>query len=124
MVGSGAQLSSYESCKRLVKKYFGFEDGAPLHLASALGAGLVVTTAMNPFDVVSTRLYTQQVGENAHYRTGWRGPLDCISKIAKTEGALGFYKGWSAHYMRLGPHTVFTFMFLEQAKKFATELGY
>ena len=51
-------------------------------------------------------------------------PIDCIGKIAKAEGFMGFYKGWSAHYMRLGPHTVFTFMFLEQAKKFATELGY
>jgi len=124
MVGSAAQLSSYESCKRLIKKHGGFEDGAALHLASALGSGLVVTTAMNPFDVVSTRLYTQQVGENANYRSGWRGPVDCITKIAKVEGLMGFYKGWSAHYMRLGPHTVFTFMFLEQAKKFATEIGY
>lgn len=58
---------------RLVKKHGGFEDGAALHLASALCAGLVVTTAMNPFDVVSTRLYSQQVGENAKYQSGWRG---------------------------------------------------
>jgi solute carrier family 25 protein 34/35 len=84
--------------------------------------GLVVTTAMNPMDVVSTRLYSQKVvnGKGVLYS----GVLDCLVKTMRAEGIRGFYKGWAAHYFRLGPHTIFTFLFWEQAKRIASELGY
>ena len=36
---------------------------------------------------------------------------------------VGLYKGWTAHYLRLGPHTVLTFMLWEQIKAFADEKG-
>jgi len=123
MVGSATQLSSYESCKRFVQQC-GVPEGVPLHLMSSLCAGFIVTTAMNPFDVISTRLYSQQVGAEAMYRPGFGGIVDVVVKTAKTEGAMGFYKGWFAHYLRLGPHTVFTFLIWEQAKRFADSLGY
>ena len=28
--------------------------------------------------------------------------------------ARGLFKGWTAHYLRVGPHTILTFVFLEQ----------
>ncbi len=37
---------------------------------------------------------------------------------------MGFYKGWLAHYARLGPHTILTFVFWEQIKKKAAENGF
>ena len=48
-------------------------------------AGLVVTTAMNPFDVISTRLYTQGTGVAERYT----GPLDCAVKTVRAEGFRG-----------------------------------
>lgn len=48
-------------------------------------AGLAVTTAMNPFDVISTRLYTQGTGVTERYT----GPLDCGMKTVKAEGFRG-----------------------------------
>lgn len=48
-------------------------------------AGLVVTTAMNPLDVVSTRLYTQGTGSATRYS----GPLDCAVKTVTAEGVRG-----------------------------------
>lgn len=48
-------------------------------------AGLVVTTAMNPFDVISTRLYTQGGGVTERYT----GPLDCAVKTVRAEGFRG-----------------------------------
>lgn len=84
--------------------------------------GFAVTTAMNPFDVVSTRLYSQRVvdGKGELYS----GVLDCVRKTFKSEGFFGFYKGWTAHYFRLGPHTVCTLLFWEQAKTLAAKYGY
>ncbi|KAF4147742.1 Mitochondrial carrier protein [Phytophthora infestans] len=120
-IGSGTQLATYTQAKTLVLAA-GFEDGVQVHLGSSILTGLVVTTAMNPMDVVSTRIYSQKVvnGKGKLYS----GVLDCIMKTMKSEGIRGFYKGWAAHYMRLGPHTIFTFFFWEEAKKLAAELGY
>eukprot|EP00039_Didymoeca_costata_P031051 m.32894 g.32894 ORF g.32894 m.32894 type:complete len:319 (-) comp8464_c0_seq2:18-974(-) len=123
VVGSSTQLSSYHTSKVLVTKA-GVPDGVPTHLTASLISGLIVTTAMNPFDVVSTRLYSQQSGKQAIYKTGWFGPIDCMIKIGKTEGIAGFFKGWTAHYFRLGPHTVLTFLFWEQTQRIATRFGY
>lgn len=89
------------------------ECGALMGGGAVQVAGLVVTTAMNPFDVVTTRLYNQPKGEQQLYSGVW----DCWKKIWKAEGMRGFSKGWFAHYARLGPHSVLSLMFLEQIRK-------
>ncbi|KAF0698062.1 Aste57867_11310 [Aphanomyces stellatus] len=121
-VGSAAQLSTYASSKHIVLSTGLLEDGVWCHLAASLVTGLAVTTAMNPFDVVSTRLYSQKVvdGKGVLYS----GVLDCFKKTFGVEGVRGLFKGWAAHYMRLGPHTILTFVFWEQAKNIAASLGY
>ncbi|EQC40847.1 hypothetical protein SDRG_01914 [Saprolegnia diclina VS20] len=120
-VGSAAQMSTYASSKHLVLSSGLLEDGILAHFAASLVTGLAVTTAMNPFDVVSTRLYSQKVvdGKGVLYD----GVVDCFRKTFGAEGVRGMFKGWTAHYLRLGPHTIFTFVFWEQAKKLATSLG-
>ena len=55
------------------------------YLASSMVSGLCVTTAMNPLDVISTRLYTQGTGVTERYT----GPLDCAVKTARAEGLRG-----------------------------------
>ena len=77
---------------------------------------------MSPFDVVSTRLYSQEVvkGKGVLYT----GVLDCFRKTVAVEGFFGLYKGWTAQYFRLGPHTIMTFVLWEQLKNLATEHGY
>ena len=60
--------------------------------------------------VINTRLYAQ--GSSAMYR----GAGDCLWKTVSTEGVQGLYKGWSAHFLRVAPHTVLTFVLLEALK--------
>lgn len=120
MVGSGSQLSTYDATKRLLLSRGIFIEGIGLHFASSMISGLVVTTIMNPFDVVSTRLYNQPQGTERMYK----GPLDCFAKTWRAEGLGGFYKGWLAHYTRLGPHTVLTLVFWEQTKIIAWGMGF
>ncbi|CAM9200552.1 unnamed protein product [Phaeothamnion confervicola] len=118
MVGSAVQLSIYNQCKRLVISAGLAEDTFVCHVASSLVAGLAVTTAMNPLDVVSTRLYCSDGSQ------GYKGPLDCLVRTVRVEGTRGLFKGWGAHYLRLGPHTVYTFCFWESYKKLATSVGF
>lgn len=79
-------------------------------------SGIAVCVAMNPFDVVSTRLYNQNSKVPLY-----TGPIDALRKIFAKEGFFGFFKGLSAHYFRIGPHTVLTMLFWEQAKVFTAK---
>ena len=79
-------------------------------LAAAMLSGIAVVICMTPFDVVSTRLYNQSLdhrGKGLYYS----GAADCFLKVFRTEGLLGLYKGCSANYMRVGPHTVLMLSF-------------
>lgn len=44
----------------------------------------------------------------------YKGSLDALTKIVSKEGVLTLWKGFTPYYARLGPHTVLTFIFLEQ----------
>lgn len=58
-VGSSVQLPSYEFIKDILISEKLFEPTAPaLHFTASLGTGLIVCTAMNPFDVAMTRMVT------------------------------------------------------------------
>lgn len=46
----------------------------------------------------------------------YNGILDCFVKIFKTEGVVGFYKGITANYMRLGPHGALCLVFWDILK--------
>lgn len=44
----------------------------------------------------------------------YRGAVDVWMKLIRNEGVFALWKGFTPYYMRLGPHTVLTFIFLEQ----------
>ena len=39
---------------------------------------------------------------------------DVLTKVIRKEGFFSLWKGFTPYYARLGPHTVLTFIFLEQ----------
>ncbi|GLE10763.1 hypothetical protein PINS_up023003 [Pythium insidiosum] len=122
VMGSAAQLSTYTQAKSMVHGDRCARRRRRAVRSEFRGVGFAVATAMNPMDVVSTRLYSQKVvnGKGELYS----GAVDCIIKTFRAEGIRGFYKGWTAQYFRIGPHTVFTFLFWEKAKAVATSYGY
>jgi solute carrier family 25 protein 34/35 len=79
--------------------------------------GLAVTALMTPFDVISTRLYNQPVDDKTGRGIKYSGIFNCMFKIWKTESFLGFYKGWSASLLRLGPHTVLSLLIWQELRK-------
>lgn len=111
--GSSAQLPVYNLTKNYLLNHNLMENGSlGLHFVSSSTAGLGVAIVMNPWDVVLTRLYNQK-GDL------YKGPVDCFTKIVKTEGPTAFYKGFWAQLFRVGPHSILTLMFMEQAMKMA-----
>ncbi|KAJ3056776.1 Mitochondrial oxaloacetate carrier protein [Rhizophlyctis rosea] len=123
-VGSAVQLTGYDSTKGLLLKSGWFEehDGqgdVRVHFAASLVTSFFVCLAMNPFDVASTRMYNQKATADGKQGTLYKNGLDCIMKTVRSEGPAALYKGFTAAYLRIGPHTVLMFVFLEQLKKLA-----
>lgn len=47
----------------------------------------------------------------------YTGTADVLKRVMKNEGFLALWKGFTPYYAKLGPHTVLTFIFLEQLNK-------
>ncbi|KAK9707676.1 Mitochondrial oxaloacetate carrier protein [Basidiobolus ranarum] len=115
-IGSAAQLSSYDKCKQAILKSPSFEDNVYTHCLASMITSVFVCIVMNPFDVVSTRMYNQKANQATGKGALYRNPIHCFVRTVYTEGVSGLYKGVLAHYLRIGPHTILTFVFLEQIK--------
>jgi solute carrier family 25 oxoglutarate transporter 11 len=42
---------------------------------------------------------------------------EVLGRLVKNEGFFSLWKGFTPYYARLGPHTVLTFVFLEQFRR-------
>eukprot|EP01130_Rhizamoeba_saxonica_P004558 TRINITY_DN1860_c0_g1_i3.p1 TRINITY_DN1860_c0_g1~~TRINITY_DN1860_c0_g1_i3.p1 ORF type:complete len:158 (-),score=28.60 TRINITY_DN1860_c0_g1_i3:79-552(-) len=110
---TAAQLSSYDHVKNTILNRDLLSEGIVLHFAASVLAGFVSAAATSPVDVIKTRVMNQ--GGIKIYS----GTVDCFAKILKSEGPMGFYKGFIPNWVRIGPHTVVTMMVFEQLRKFA-----
>ncbi|NXL59526.1 DIC protein, partial [Chordeiles acutipennis] len=103
------QLSCYDQAKQLVLTTGLLSDNIFTHFLASFIAGGCATFLCQPLDVLKTRLMNSQ-GE-------YRGVAHCAMETAKL-GPLAFYKGFVPAAIRLIPHTVLTFVFLEQLRKY------
>lgn len=111
MVVNAAQLASYSQAKQLVLSTGYFSENILLHFIASMISGLITTAASMPVDIAKTRV------QNMRYIDGkpeYRGALDVLTKVVRSEGFFSLWKGFTPYYMRLGPHTVLTFILLEQ----------
>ena len=63
-------------------------------------AGEAVAIVTSPVDVIKTRVMNVKANNPAY-----SGMADCFKKVLKIEGPLGFYKGFNAQWLRIGPLT-------------------
>jgi len=85
-----------------------FKDNIITHFSCSLLAGLVATTICSPVDVIKTRVMNS-ASESKNIAS-------ILGTIIRNEGLFALFKGWVPSFVRLGPHTVVTFMVLEQFK--------
>ncbi|KAI7825723.1 mitochondrial oxaloacetate transport protein [Gamsiella multidivaricata] len=102
-VGSSVQLPLYDVVKQNMIRVGGLENGALCHALSSLVSGFFLALAMNPFDIIATRMYNQ-APDPVTGRGGmlYKSPIDCALKTVRTEGVKALYKGFTAHYLRIG----------------------
>jgi len=127
MVVNAAQLASYSQAKQVIlqtgyladgKNYDTFtlyvKDGVFCHFLASMFSGLVTTIASMPVDIAKTRIQNMKIIDG---KPIFKGATDVILKVIKYEGVSALWKGFTPYYFRLGPHTVLTFIFLEQMNK-------
>lgn len=117
-VGAAALLPTNSKLKELAGRFM--PPGTVSDGFCALGAGAANVAVINPVDVLRTRLYSQPV-DTAGRGMLYDGAVDAAVKIFRIEGALAFYKGATAHFLRVGPHTALTFVFIGLLRR---TLGY
>lgn len=87
-------------------------DGIPLHFGASLIAGTVATTVCAPADVLKSRMQSM-ASENGVKSPGL---VSVFRRSLANEGPVFLFKGWFPAWIRLGPNTVLTFVFLEQLR--------
>lgn len=102
------QLSFYDQVKKMLLESGYFQDNLFLHFTASSIAGGIATCMTQPLDVLKTRAMNAKPGE-------FSGLWDIVRHTAKL-GPMGFFKGYVPAFVRLGPHTVLTFVFLEQLR--------
>ncbi|KAI8994719.1 mitochondrial carrier domain-containing protein [Pilobolus umbonatus] len=104
-----SQMSSYDVFKDTIVYKYHFSDGLVTHFVSSLLAGLVATTVCSPLDVVKTRIMSAHSHDARH-------SIRIMKSMVQTEGVASLFRGWMPAFVRLGPHTIVTFIVLEQLK--------
>jgi len=103
-VFNGARLSVYsETKKEILQQYPTLEGTTTSHIVSALSGACAGVFISNPLDVVKTRIQMYP-GSN---------PSTIVRNIA-SEGPLAFYKGVFPSLTKSIPHSVISFVVLEQ----------
>jgi len=105
---TASQLASYDEIKSTLIARAGMKDDLTTHFTASILAGFIATTVCSPVDVLKTRLMSAQSKETV---------AALLARVTREEGAAWMFKGWVPSFIRLGPHTVATFLFLEQHKK-------
>ncbi|KAJ2940396.1 hypothetical protein O0L34_g75 [Tuta absoluta] len=103
MVVNAAQLSTYSQAREIFSKYLA--EGVGLHFCASMVSGLITTIASMPVDIIKTRIQNAAKGTSQ---------VEVVTSLLKKEGFFSLWKGFLPYYARLGPHTVLTFIFLEQ----------
>ncbi|XP_012282868.1 mitochondrial 2-oxoglutarate/malate carrier protein [Orussus abietinus] len=111
MVVNAAQLASYSQAKQALLDTGYFEENITLHFSSSMISGLVTTAASMPVDIAKTRIQNMKTIDG---KPEFKGAIDVLTKVVRYEGLFALWKGFFPYYARLGPHTVLTFIFLEQ----------
>uniref|UniRef100_A0A1I8ESI2 Mitochondrial 2-oxoglutarate/malate carrier protein n=1 Tax=Wuchereria bancrofti TaxID=6293 RepID=A0A1I8ESI2_WUCBA len=111
MTVNAAQLATYSQSKEALLSTEFFKEGMMLQFAASMISGLATTLASMPIDIVKTRVQNMRM---IHGKPEYSGMLDVWSKIISNEGFFSLWKGFMPYYFRMGPHTMLTFIILEQ----------
>lgn len=113
MVLNVAQLATYDQAKEsIIRTGLVGDNMISYTLASGVSA-IVATTVSIPLDSAKTRVQNMRVVNGV---AEYSGMLDALRKTVAKDGVLSLWRGFTPYFLRLGPHTMLTFLCLEKLK--------
>ena len=88
------KFSANEQYGVLYRERFGLKEGQALSVLTGISAGVTEATVVTSFELIKIRMQDKR---NAGK---YKSTMDCIAKIYKEEGAMGFSKGLEATVWR------------------------
>lgn len=113
-------LASYDQSVELFRDSLGLGEASTVIGASAV-SGFFAAACSLPFDYVKTQIQKMQPDAQGKYPYG--GSLDCTLKTLKSGGPLKFYTGFPVYCVRIAPHVMLTWIFLNQIQKLEGSVG-
>jgi solute carrier family 25 oxoglutarate transporter 11 len=107
MVLNAAQLAVYSQAKQSLISTGTMKDGTPAHFVASIISGFMSTVVSIPIDITKTRLQNMKNNE-------YSGTADVLMKVVRNEGFFALWKGFTPYFLRLGPHTIITFLLMER----------
>lgn len=113
MVLNVAQLATYDQAKEMILATGAVGDHIGAHALASTCSGFIATAVSIPLDSAKTRVQNMKVINGVPEYTGM---LDALRKTAARDGFFSLWRGFTPYFLRLGPHTILTFICLEQLK--------
>ncbi|XP_047321920.1 mitochondrial dicarboxylate/tricarboxylate transporter DTC-like [Impatiens glandulifera] len=113
-------LASYDQSVEFFKDSLGCGEVATILGASSV-SGFFASACSLPFDYVKTQI--QKMQPDAEGKLPYKGSLDCTLKTLKSGGPFKFYTGFPVYCVRIAPHVMMTWIFLNQIQKFQKSAG-
>jgi solute carrier family 25 oxoglutarate transporter 11 len=102
---------TYDPCYAYFKQEKIITNDQLNRFVSGAISGWTAATVSLPFDFIKTRIQKQKAGPDG--KLPYNGFFDCFSKVAKTEGLGAFYKGYMTFVVRITPHIMLTWVFMD-----------
>ncbi|XP_050218700.1 mitochondrial dicarboxylate/tricarboxylate transporter DTC [Mercurialis annua] len=113
-------LASYDQTVEFFRDSVGLSEASTVVGASAV-SGFFAAACSLPFDYVKTQI--QKMQPDAQGKYPYTGSLDCAMKTLKAGGPFKFYTGFPVYCVRIAPHVMMTWIFLNQIQKFQKTIG-
>jgi len=111
MVVNAAQLSTYSQSKQMLIESGWFKDNILCHFCGSMISGFATTVVSMPVDIAKTRIQNMRIIDG---KPEYRNAIDVWTRVISKEGVFALWKGFTPSYLRIGPHTVLMFIFLEK----------
>ncbi|MQM18740.1 hypothetical protein Taro_051735, partial [Colocasia esculenta] len=113
-------LASYDQSVEFFRDSLGLGEYSTVVGASAV-SGFFASACSLPFDYVKTQIQKMQPDATGKYP--YTGSIDCALKTLKSGGPFKFYTGFPVYCVRIAPHVMMTWIFLNQIQKAEKTLG-
>ncbi|XP_019155507.1 PREDICTED: mitochondrial dicarboxylate/tricarboxylate transporter DTC [Ipomoea nil] len=113
-------LASYDQSVEFCRDSLGMGETATVVGASAV-SGFFAAACSLPFDYVKTQI--QKMQPDAAGKYPYTGSVDCAMQTLKAGGPFKFYTGFPVYCVRIAPHVMLTWIFLNQIQKAQKNLG-